>query len=160
MATTATAAYLVPLGRHERDEIGHQLQATLVELVDLSLIGKQLHWTVVGPQFRSLHLQLDEIVDDLRESADLVAERAVALGFMPDGQAAALVATELAPIERGAIPDRDVIRQLAQRLAEVDERIRGRVDRVGALDPVSQDVLVEALRELEKHLWMIRSQEA
>ena len=72
--------------------MGQELQATLQELVDLSLIGKQLHWAVVGPLFRPLHLPLDELVDSWRELADTVAERAVALGFVPDGQAKAVAA--------------------------------------------------------------------
>ena len=45
----------------------HELEVTLHELVDLSLIGKQLHWAVVGPLFRPLHLHLDEMVDSWRE---------------------------------------------------------------------------------------------
>jgi hypothetical protein len=61
IATVAESTHLPPLGAHQREEVGQELQATLVELVDLSLIGKQLHWTVVGPNFRPLHLQLDEL---------------------------------------------------------------------------------------------------
>lgn len=38
----------------------------MLELVDLTLIGKQLHWNVVGPLFRPLHLYLDELVDEWR----------------------------------------------------------------------------------------------
>ena len=60
--------------------IGRELQATLHDLVNLALIGNQLHWAVVGPLFRPLHLQLDELVDSWRELADAIAERAVALG--------------------------------------------------------------------------------
>ena len=58
----------------------------LVELIDLALVGKQLHWNVTGPLFRPLHEQLDELVDSWRELSDVVAERAVALGYSPDGQ--------------------------------------------------------------------------
>ena len=60
---------------HEREAVGHELETTLHELVDLSLIGKQLHWAVVGPLFRPLHLHLDELVDSWRELSDAVAER-------------------------------------------------------------------------------------
>src|SRR5438128_627534 len=103
MTSIATSTHLPPLGAHEREEIGRELQATLVELVDLSLVGKQLHWTVVGPLFRPLHLHLDELVDSWRDLADTVAERAVAIGVIPDGQAQVVSAgTELAPIERAA----------------------------------------------------------
>ena len=35
------------------EEIGKQLQLTLVELIALSLAGKQLHWSVYGREFLS-----------------------------------------------------------------------------------------------------------
>jgi starvation-inducible DNA-binding protein len=73
---------------HEREAVGHELETTLHELVDLSLIGKQLHWAVVGPLFRPLHLHLDELVDSWRELSDTVAERAVAL-WLRSGRAGA-----------------------------------------------------------------------
>ena len=57
-----------------------ELQAVLVDLIDLGLQGKQAHWNVVGPQFRTLHLELDEVVEDTRKWADEVAERLRALG--------------------------------------------------------------------------------
>src|SRR2546423_14211251 len=98
MASPATSTYLPTLEvPHEREGVGQELQATLHELIDLSLTGKQLHWAVVGPLFRPLHLQLDELVDSWRELADVVAERAVALGFIPDGQASAVAAASLVP---------------------------------------------------------------
>jgi len=159
MAATAVSAHLPALGTHEREEVGNQLQATLVDLVDLSLIGKQLHWTVVGPQFRPLHLHLDELVDSWRELADVVAERAVALGHMPDGQAGTIASsTELAPVERGPLEDRTVVVELARRLAEAAERNRARMDRLGELDAASQDILIDVVRELEQQLWMVRAQ--
>jgi len=159
MTIIASTAHLPALGKHEREEIGNELQATLLELVDLSLLGKQLHWSVVGPQFRPLHLYLDELIDSWRELADTVAERAVALGYWPDGQADTVAAdSQITRVERGAIEDRHVLRELAQRLAEVDERTRGRMDRLAELDSASEDVLVEAVRALEEQLWMIRAQ--
>ena len=88
MASTPQGAHLPALGTHQREEVGNQLQAMLVELIDLALIGKQLHWNVTGPLFRPLHEQLDELVDSWRELSDVVAERAVALGYVPDGQSA------------------------------------------------------------------------
>ena len=159
MASTVHSTHLPALGTHQREEVGRQLQAMLVELVDLSLLGKQLHWTVVGPLFRPLHLQLDELIDSWRELGDTVAERAVAIGFAPDGRSGT-VATEspLHPIERGELEDRVVVRELTSRLAEVAERARERMDRLGELDAASQDVVIEVVRALEEQLWMIRSQ--
>jgi starvation-inducible DNA-binding protein len=160
VTSTAHSTHLPALAEpHQRDAVGQQLQATLVELVDLSLLGKQMHWTVVGPLFRPLHLQLDELIDSWRELADTVAERAVAIGFYPDGQSAAVTtATPLRGVERGELEDHVVVRELTGRLAEVAERARERMDRLGELDAATQDVLIEVVRALEKQLWMIRAQ--
>ena len=157
MASSAQLAHLPAISAHEREESGRQLQATLVELVDLSLLGKQLHWNVIGTHFRELHLQLDELVDSWRELSDTVAERAVAIGHAPDGQSAT-IAGAVASIETGPLADHVVVRELTTRLAEVCERVRARMDRLGEIDAASQDVLIEVLRELEKQLWMARVQ--
>jgi starvation-inducible DNA-binding protein len=154
-----TQAYIPPLGRHQGQEIGHELQRTLVELTDLSLIGKHLHWNVVGPLFRPLHEQLDELVDDWRRLADTVAERAVAVGFSPNGQASAVATeSELAHLEAGPVHDHRVVGLLTQRVAETSERVRTRIDRLGEVDLVSQDVLIEVVRTLEQQQWMLRAQ--
>jgi starvation-inducible DNA-binding protein len=160
MASTKHSTHLPALDEpHQRDEVGQQLQAMLVELVDLSLLGKQLHWTVVGPLFRPLHLQLDELIDSWRDLADTVAERAVAIGFAPDGQAATIASdSPVHGVERGELKDRVVVRELTNRLAEVAERARTRMDRLGELDAASQDVVIEVVRALEQQLWMIRAQ--
>ena len=157
--TAPTATHLPPLGAHAHNEIGRELEATLLELVDLALVGKQLHWNVIGPLFRPLHEHLDELVESWHELADTVAERAVAIGFQPDGQAHAVVAgSEFDPVGRGQIADRAVLRELARRLSDVGERTRTRMDRLGEIDLASQDVLIEVVRALEQQLWMIRAQ--
>ena len=156
----ANSAHLPPLEEpHEREEVGLLLQALLVELVDLSLLGKQLHWSVTGTHFRSLHLQLDEAVDSWRGLSDTVAERAVALGFMPDGQSAAVAAdSPLRGVERGEIQDHVVVRELTTRLAEAAERAREKMDRLSELDAASEDAVIEVVRKLEEQLWMFRVQ--
>ena len=157
MATVAREAHLPALDEHHRSEAGHELQATLVELVDLSLIGKQLHWNIYGRPFKPLHEQLDELVDSWRELSDTVAERAVALGIAPDGRAGTVdAASGIDPVDVGALDTDTALRELVTRLADVTERIRARMDRLGEIDLASQDVLVEVIRELEKQLWMIR----
>jgi len=159
MPTIRDQAHLPSLGSHERAEVGDRLQEMVVELVDLSLLGKQLHWSVVGQHFRSLHLQLDELVDSWRELADTVAERAVAIGVFPDGQAATIAAdSPIEGVERGAIEDLGLVRLLAGRLAEAAERARERAERVSGLDPATEDVFIEVIRALEEQLWMVRAQ--
>jgi starvation-inducible DNA-binding protein len=159
MAAPATNTNLPAIGERERTEAGRLLQLTLVELIALSLIGKQLHWNVAGPGFRDLHLQLDELVDEWRELSDVVAERAVAIGVAPDGRAPAVIAqSELEPVEPGPTSVPEAIHELTHRVSEVDGRARERSEQLGEVDLASQDVLIEVTRALEKQLWMIRSQ--
>ncbi len=68
-----------PLSDANLQTVSEALQGALVDLVDLALVAKQIHWNVVGPRFRSVHLQLDEVVTTARAHSDTVAERAAAL---------------------------------------------------------------------------------
>jgi starvation-inducible DNA-binding protein len=160
MDSVATSSHLPALMEpHERAALAHELEATLHDLVSLSLIGKQLHWAVVGELFRPLHLQLDELVDSWRDLSDVVAERAVALGHVPDGQAqAAAAGSEIGPVAATSIDGHTVVRELTHRIAMVSERARTRMDRLGEIDAVSQDVLIDVVRKLEEQQWMLRAQ--
>src|SRR5262245_27892218 len=109
-----------PLPDREREIAGPALQATLVDPLDLSLAAKQAHWTLYGPRFRSIHLQLDEVVTTARAYADTVAERAAALGVSPDGRAATIAATSVVPaVPPGWTRDTDVVRTLVTALSVV-----------------------------------------
>jgi starvation-inducible DNA-binding protein len=150
-----------PTLRHEeRHALGVILQRTLVELTDLALIGKQLHWNVQGLNFRSLHLELDELVDAWRELSDSVAERAVMLGVSPDGRAATIAertpfdATEIA----GPLEDAIVIDYLTGVLAEAVALARKSMEQSGELDDVSNDLLIGVVNKLEEQLWMVSAQ--
>jgi starvation-inducible DNA-binding protein len=155
----AEKSYLPPISEYVRVEVGVELNAILVDLVDLSLWGKQLHWSVTGPLFRALHPRLDELVDSWHEMADTIAERAVTIGYWPNGQAQAIVGSEHhVTVERGPLEDQLVVGLLADRLQNVSARVRARLDHLGSLDLVSQDVVIGIVRTLEEQLWMSRAQ--
>lgn len=135
------------------------LQATLAELVDLALIGKQAHWNVVGPNFRSIHLQLDEIVDTARLSSDRVAERIATIGSAPEGRSGAVAtSSQLPDFPAGQVHVEDTVKRIGGIIDTMAVRMRERILRVGETDPVSQDALIEASDELEKQAWMLRAQ--
>lgn len=148
------------LSEHERHDVANQLQATLVDLIDLSLVGKQLHWNVTGKSFRSLHLMLDELIDAWRLAADTVAERISALGLAPDGRAATVASdSEVKAIHDGPTPDTEVVSELTERLANTIAKVNERRERVGEIDPVSEDILIGVATGLEENHWMIAAQQ-
>ena len=143
----------------EQQAVAVDLQGTLVDLLDLTLIGKHLHWNVEGRHFRALHHQLDEEVEAWRKLSDVVAERVVTIGASPDGRAETIAgATELEPLPGGHLSDQQVLKTIGDRVAAAARRARTRVDRVTGSDPVSGDVFVQVAATLEKQLWMIRAQ--
>jgi starvation-inducible DNA-binding protein len=135
------------------------LQAALVELVDLSLLGKQAHWNVVGSHFRSVHLELDEIVDLARLSSDRVAERLATIGAAPDGRAETVGKTsELPPFPDGFVSTTETVERVTSVMDTMAVRMRERILRIADEDPVSQDILIGTADEIEKAAWMLRSQ--
>ncbi|MBK1785054.1 Dps family protein [Prauserella cavernicola] len=150
-----------PLKESDKEHTANALQSTLVDLVDLSLIAKQAHWNVVGQHFRSVHLQLDELVDAARGFTDDVAERANAIGVSPNGKAKTVV-------ESSGLPDypdnwqstEATIAAIVDILGTIIERLRGHIDETDKSDLVSQDLLIAIAAELEKQHWMWQAQQA
>jgi starvation-inducible DNA-binding protein len=148
-----------PLDADARDATGAVLQDTLVDLIDLSLVAKQAHWNVVGSQFRSVHLQLDELVATARQAVDDVAERASALGVSPTGTAKTVADRSGVPdYPTGWQTDRDTISHVVAALAAVIQRLRPRVEETDKTDLVTQDLLIGITRAMEEAHWMWQAQ--
>ncbi|SDK30845.1 starvation-inducible DNA-binding protein [Actinopolyspora mzabensis] len=144
-----------PLADSERDITAKSLQATLVDLVDLHLVAKQAHWNVVGSDFRSVHLQLDELVSNARDFADSVAERAATIGVPPDARAGTVAESSGVPeFDSGWRQDRDVIVATVEILGKLIRRLRARIDETDKTDQVTQDLLISIAAKLEEAHWM------
>src|SRR3954464_13569340 len=63
-ATTAMSSPNPPLSDEAAEAIGRELQLTLVELIGLSLAGKQLQWTSYGREFATVHLHRSKLVEE------------------------------------------------------------------------------------------------
>ncbi|GGS16525.1 DNA starvation/stationary phase protection protein [Streptomyces aureoverticillatus] len=148
-----------PLPDADLKTVSEALQGALVDLVDLSLVAKQIHWNVVGPRFRSVHLQLDEVVDTARQHSDTVAERASTLGVSPDGRAGTVASSSgIGKVAEGWVKDTDAVGTLVDALGAVITRMRERVEATGEPDPVSQDIFIQITADLEKHHWMFQAE--
>ena len=138
------------------ETLGAHLQQLLVDLTELHLQGKQAHWNVVGKNFRDLHLQLDEVVDDAREFSDTVAERMRALYVIPDARSATVAAQtslgEFPALEVDTAATVDLIVAAIYGTTGTARRIHDDVD---AEDPTTADILHGIIERLEQLAWMI-----
>ncbi|MEV5694760.1 Dps family protein [Micromonospora globbae] len=153
----AIASVLEP---QARDVTAAALQQTLIDLIDLGLVAKQAHWSVTGPRFRALHLQLDEVVEAARRHADTIAERTAAIGVAPDGRASTVAAgSRLTEAPAGWQNDRDVVAYFIDAYAKVIAGLRERINDVAYTDPVTQDLLIAVTADLEKQYWMFQAEQ-
>ncbi|NIA25448.1 MAG: DNA starvation/stationary phase protection protein [Gammaproteobacteria bacterium] len=139
-------------------KVADALQPTLVDLIDLHLLGKQAHWTVVGERFQSVHERLDVLVDAWRLWSDSVAERIVTLGVIPKGRA-----QDVGNDDAGGefplawLADRDAIRLVAERVEAAARTARDHQQAVADLDVISDALLQGIIEGLEEQLWMLRA---
>jgi starvation-inducible DNA-binding protein len=148
-----------PLPEQARKTVGEALQGALVDLIDLSLLAKQVHWNIIGPRFRSIHLQLDEVVDTTRIASDTVAERAAAIGVTPDGRPGTVAKTSaIDTVTDGWVKDGEVVDIVVAALDASITRMRERIQVTDEPDPVTQDILIGITADLEKFHWMFQAE--
>jgi len=139
-------------------DTGDRLQQILAATLDLGLQVKQAHWNLRGAGFRPVHLQLDEIADGLRDSADELAERAVTVGTPADGRSTTVAqTTPLEQLPAGPLGVADAVAGIAERLDAVAAVAREHLTPLGDADPASQDVVIALIRFVEKERWMLRA---
>lgn len=162
MPKASTAKVITsPLNEGNKKVTADALQNALVNLIDLALIGKQAHWNVVGSNFRSVHLQLDELIDLVRGFSDDVAERLSAIGANANGLATTIVSSSKTKgFATEFTSTSDVVGGVVDNLKIVIDVIREGIESTEDSDPVSQDLLIAVADGLEKQHWMWQAQEA
>ncbi|MFC0674379.1 Dps family protein [Brachybacterium hainanense] len=141
------------------DALAKNLQSVLVDLTALQLVGKQAHWNIVGPNFRDLHLNLDEVVDIARAGGDDVAERMRALHAVPDGRPATIAEqTSIAEFPEGEILTHDAIDRMTAAIEATVATMRAVHDEVDEADPTSADILHGIIEKLEQQAWFISAE--
>ena len=133
------------------------LQKCVAATIDLALNMKQLHWNIRGPKFRSIHEFLDVIIDHARVATDEMAERMATLGQVSIGQRRTLPTSTLPAIPDEFLSDEAVIAHGSTALEVTISTLRSAIEQLAELDPVTEDLVIGMLADLEKDLWMLRS---
>lgn len=143
--------------KDKRAQIIRNLNAHLATNLDLYMVAKQAHWNVKGPNFQGLHALFDTVSDAAREYADLVAERAVALGGMAEGTREDVTSNSAL----SKFPGKEC--RWEPLVKEVHARVLAAADQARAFgdglddDIATQDIYVEIIRGLDKWAWMLEA---
>lgn len=134
------------------------LQERLAALLDLQLTLKHIHWNVVGVNFISVHEFLDPQVDSVRAMSDVIAERIATLGGSPLGTPGAI--TKFRTWDDYALNREPTVRHLSALdsvYAGVIADHRAAQAEIADLDPVTEDILIGQLADLEQYQWFVRA---
>ncbi len=134
------------------------LQERLSMLIDLQLTLKHIHWNVVGPNFIGVHEMLDPQVDGVREMTDTIAERIATLGGVPIGTPGSIAAArDRNDYSLGRALVTEHLGALDFVYSEVNRKHRDAIAVIAELDPVSEDMLIGQLADLEQYQWFVRA---
>jgi starvation-inducible DNA-binding protein len=147
------------LSENTREKMIEMLNHQLADTFDLFSQTKQAHWNVKGPNFIQLHELFDELAGQLVGFADMIAERATAMGGVAMGTARmAADNSRLKEFPLKAYNDMDTVKALVERYGELAASTREGIDtatKIGDLD--TADLLTEISREIDKGLWFLEA---
>lgn len=148
----------IPLEADKRTAINADLQASVVELLELYHDAKQSHWNLRGPLYFPLHENLQEYADLYLKYADLLAERQLQIGMSADGRTSTVVqSANLPQFPGGPLSDRQVLDLMTERIYTIAKRIRTRIDSTGKNgDEVTSNKFQDLSYELDKQVWQFR----
>ncbi len=156
---TQTAAPTLTLTFTASAALRDNLQRVLVDLIALELVGKQAHWNIVGPNFRDLHLNLDELVGIARTGSDEFAERLRAVNAAPDGRPETVAAqTTILPAPEGEILTTDAVAYIVTAVEAAVGTLREVHDDVDAEDATSAGIVESYIEKLEQQAWFLSAE--
>ena len=142
-----------------RSKVIALLNGLLAGAIDLKLHAKQAHWNVKGAGFIALHKLLDDTAGAVEEFADLIAERAVALGGSAEGLVTHVQGrSALEPYPEGIFEARDHLDAITTSVAAFAKAARAGIDEAASWkDAVTADLLTGVTRDLDKQLWFLEA---
>lgn len=149
----------IDLSEKQRTTMIELLNSCLADTIDLKTQAKHAHWNVKGIQFLQLHELFDGIANHLEEHADLIAERAAALGGVVNGTARQTVAgSSIGEYDLNATRGEEHVHSLARNLASLAAKLRVGIDTAdNAGDKATSDLLTEVVRAADKDLWFLEA---
>lgn len=162
MTPTATTLHLQtrhPLPEAAREASVEVLQERLTDAIALAMHAKQAHWAVRGAHFLPLHQLFDTVAEHAGEWADLLAERAGALGGVVDGTPRTVAErSRLSAYPADLVDGGGHAERMAGALATFSGLLTEAIEvAANGGDVATEDVLTEILRAADLDFWFVES---
>jgi len=152
-AGTVEGSEALRMPEEKAEQLVEALNADLAATYVLYHQVKKHHWVVEGAEFLELHEYLGEVAADLEEGADMLAERAQALGGVPlSGGATFEEHAEVTPEDGDVYDIRTMLGNDMEMFGDIIEDTREHIQLANSLgDFATEEVLRDVIEDLEEH---------
>lgn len=117
-----------------------------------------IHWNIRGKAFFDLHVKFEELYTDANMKVDMVAERILTLGGVPEHTFDDYVKHSRVPVGKNVSQDEEAIRLIVDSLTELLVIERGILDTsADANDEGTNSMMSDFITEQEKTVWMMKA---
>ncbi|WP_425237584.1 Dps family protein [Ulvibacterium sp.] len=148
----------IGLNADKSKELSNDLNTLLANFQRYYQNLRGIHWNVKGKGFFDLHVKFEELYTDANAKVDMVAERILTLGGIPQHTFEDYIQNSQVPVGRNITKDENAIRLIVDSLKElliIERRILDASDE--ANDEGTNAMMSDFITEQEKTVWMMKA---
>ena len=139
-------------------ELSQDLNSLLANFQTYYQNLRGIHWNIKGKRFFDLHIKFEELYTDANMKVDLIAERILTLGGVPEHTFKDYIEHSNVPVGKNVTRDEEAIRLIVHSLTEllvIERRILDASDT--ASDEGTNSMMSDFISEQEKTVWMMKA---
>lgn len=148
----------IGLNADKSKELSNDLNTLLANFQRYYQNLRGIHWNVKGKGFFDLHVKFEELYTDANAKVDMIAERVLTLGGIPQHTFEDYIANSKVPVGKNVSKDEEAIRLIVDSLKElliIERRILDASDE--ANDEGTNAMMSDFITEQEKTVWMMKA---
>ena len=148
----------IGLSLDKSKELSRDLNSLLSNFQTYYQSLRGIHWNIKGKRFFDLHVKFEELYTDANMKVDLIAERILTLGGVPEHTFEDYIAHSKVPVGKNVTQDEHAIRLIVESLSEllvIERKILNASDE--ANDEGTNSMMSDFISEQEKTVWMMKA---
>lgn len=148
----------IGLSAEKSHELSNDLNSLLANFQTYYQNLRGIHWNIKGKRFFDLHLKFEELYGDANLKVDMVAERILTLGGVPEHTFKDYIEHSNVPVGKNVTKDEEAIRLIVDSLTEllvIERKILKASDK--ANDEGTNSMMSDFITEQEKTVWMMKA---
>lgn len=118
---------------------------------------RAFHWNVHGPNFIGLHKLFEDQYKEIADHLDEVAEHVKMLGYYPVSRMEQVLQFSRLREPIPSMDARKMLEHLVRNILSIRESLENTLSKPGNLSASTEDLLVQTIVKLEKHLYLLQS---